>query len=64
MYQDKKNEIGSAIDEFNRNESGATAIEYSLIGAAVGLTLVAVMPAFNQATMETYTQILSYFGTR
>ena len=44
-----------------RDKSGATAIEYGLIAAAVGLTLVAVMPAFNQATNDTYTRILNYF---
>ena len=52
----------SALTELLREKSGATAIEYGLIAAAVGLTLVAVMPAFNQATNNTYTQILDYFS--
>ena len=56
------NNTARGIGEFLRNEEGATAIEYGLIGGAVGLTLVAVMPAFNQATMETYSEILGFFG--
>lgn len=63
MDQDINNEIGSAISEFIRNERGATAIEYGLIGAAVGLTLVAVMPAFGQATNDTYTVIVGFFNS-
>lgn len=52
----------SARAGFWRDDSGATAIEYGLIAAAVGLTLVAVMPAFNAATNETYTEIADYFN--
>jgi len=62
MDQENKNTIRNAIDAFICNEEGATAIEYGLIGSAVGLTLVAVMPAFGQATNETYTVILGYFN--
>jgi len=62
MYQETTNAVGSAIGDFMRNDRGATAIEYSLIGAAVGLTLVAVMPAFNQATNETYNEIAGFFN--
>lgn len=49
------------LREFLRNDEGATAIEYGLIGSAVGLTLVAVMPAFQQATNNTYNEIASFF---
>ena len=62
MYQDMKRTTGNAIGAFMRNENGATAIEYGLIGAAVGLTLVAVMPAFTSATDQTYAQIVGYFN--
>ncbi len=58
MSQDYK----SAVARFLRDDEGATAHEKGLIGAAEGLTLVAVMPAFNQATNDTYTQILGYFN--
>ena len=44
----------SAIKRFHTDESGATAIEYGLIAAAVGLVLVATMPAFQSATNATY----------
>ncbi|NNE22953.1 MAG: Flp family type IVb pilin [Rhizobiales bacterium] len=61
MNQDIKNRIGDAFDKFLHNDKGATAIEYGLIAAAVGLVLVAVMPAFNQATTDTYAQIVGFF---
>ena len=63
MNQDIKNRISDALGNFLHDDRGATAIEYGLIGAAVGLTLVAVMPAFNQATTDTYSQILGYFNS-
>lgn len=34
---------------FLKDESGATAIEYGLIAAAIGLMLVAVLPALRDA---------------
>ena len=42
---------------FFKDESGATAIEYGLIAAATGLTLVAVMPAIETALTTTFTSI-------
>jgi len=42
---------------FFKDESGATAIEYGLIAAATGLTLVAVMPAIEGALTTTFTSI-------
>lgn len=50
-----------AIESFHADESGATAIEYGLIAAAVGLVLVSTMPAFSSATNNTYGQIVQYF---
>ena len=35
------------MKKFFQNESGATAIEYGLIAAAMGLALVAVMPTLG-----------------
>ena len=62
MYPTIRSTLRAACKRFVQDETGATAIEYGLIGAAVGLTLVAVMPAFNQATNDTYQQILGYFS--
>ncbi len=61
MNMDTKKATGSSPARFWRADEGATAIEYGMIAAAVGLTLVAVMPAFNAATNDTYTQIVNYF---
>ena len=48
----------SRISQFICDESGATAIEYGLIAAATGLTLVAIMPAI-QTGLETQFNALS-----
>ena len=39
---------------FMNNESGATAIEYGLIAAAMGLMLVAVMPILAVAVSTVF----------
>jgi pilus assembly protein Flp/PilA len=44
---------------FLKDESGATAIEYALIAAATGLTLVAVMPGIKTKLNATFTSISS-----
>ncbi len=36
-----------SIATFIKNEEGATAIEYTLIAAATGLALIAVMPSIK-----------------
>ncbi|MDE2384128.1 MAG: Flp family type IVb pilin [Alphaproteobacteria bacterium] len=41
------------IKKFLNNESGATAIEYGLIAAAMGVALVAIMPVLaSQITVQ------------
>jgi pilus assembly protein Flp/PilA len=42
---------------FASDESGATAIEYGLIAAGIGLTLVAVMPAIKEKLTATFTSV-------
>jgi pilus assembly protein Flp/PilA len=37
------------MKKFLKDESGATAIEYGLIAAAIGLMLIAVMPTLRTA---------------
>jgi pilus assembly protein Flp/PilA len=45
--------------EFLKDESGATAIEYGLIAAAVGLVLVAIAPQLSGALTNVFTEINS-----
>ena len=37
------------LKKFLRDENGATAIEYGLIAAAMGLALIAIMPIIESA---------------
>ncbi len=39
------------------NEKGATAIEYALIAAIVGVALIAVLSQFSQALVEVFTML-------
>ncbi|MBK1870916.1 Flp family type IVb pilin [Aestuariivirga sp. YIM B02566] len=48
---------------FLKDESGATAIEYGLIAAAIGLMLVAVLPGLRDALSGVYTGITTGVGT-
>jgi len=48
---------------FVKDESGATAIEYGLIAAAIGLMLVAVLPGLRTALSGVYTGITTGVGT-
>jgi pilus assembly protein Flp/PilA len=42
------------MKKFINDESGATAIEYGLIAAAMGLMLVAVMPTIATEVSEVF----------
>jgi pilus assembly protein Flp/PilA len=42
------------MKKFINDESGATAIEYGLIAAAMGLMLVIVMPVIATAVSEVF----------
>ena len=48
---------------FMNDESGATAIEYGLIAAAMGLMLVAVMPALSTAVSDVFTSLTTGMST-
>jgi pilus assembly protein Flp/PilA len=55
------------MKKFLKDESGATAIEYGLIAAALGLMLIALMPLLSSqlaATFEKITTGLTTFNTR
>jgi pilus assembly protein Flp/PilA len=43
--------------KFLKDKSGATAIEYGLIAAAIGLVLVVVMPTVGTALDDLFTGI-------
>jgi pilus assembly protein Flp/PilA len=45
--------------KFLKDKSGATAIEYGLIAAAIGLVLVVVMPTVGTALSTLFTGIAS-----
>ncbi len=47
------------IARFVKDESGATAIEYGLIAAAIGLMLIAVLPSLKSALSTTFTSVTS-----
>jgi pilus assembly protein Flp/PilA len=47
---------------FARDESGATAIEYSLIAAGIFLGIVAPIASLKTNMNATYGNILNYFG--
>jgi pilus assembly protein Flp/PilA len=51
------------IARFLKDESGATAIEYGLIAAAIGLMLVAVLPALRTALTTVYEGLSTGVGT-
>jgi pilus assembly protein Flp/PilA len=48
---------------FMNDESGATAIEYGLIAAAMGLMLVIVMPPLAAAVSDVFTSLTTGMST-
>lgn len=51
------------LKRFLKDESGATAIEYGLIAAAIGLMLVAVLPNLRVALNDVYVAVTTGVGT-
>ena len=51
------------IRKFIREESGATAIEYGLIAAAMGLALVTVMPILAGAITGKFSSLADHITT-
>jgi pilus assembly protein Flp/PilA len=49
--------------KFLMNEDGATAIEYGLIAAAMGLALVVVMPFLGDSVVNAFTSLGSHIAT-
>lgn len=45
------------MKKFLKDESGATAIEYGLIAAALGLMLIAIMPLLSSQLLTTFSKI-------
>lgn len=45
------------IKSFIKNESGATAIEYGLIAAIVGIGIIAVMKELRLSLVDVFQQI-------
>ena len=51
----------SKIVQFLKDESGGAAIEYSLIAAATGLALIAIIPAIKERLQGTLTSVSDRF---
>jgi pilus assembly protein Flp/PilA len=51
------------MKKFFKDESGATAIEYGLIAAAMGLALVTAMPSITRAVVTQFSSIGSHLTT-
>ena len=45
------------MNKFLKDESGATAIEYGLIAAAMGLALITAMPSITQAITSKFSSL-------
>jgi pilus assembly protein Flp/PilA len=51
------------MKKFINDESGATAIEYGLIAAAMGLALVTAMPSISNAVKTKFVSLGSHVST-
>ena len=50
------------LREFLRNESGATAIEYSLIAGFIALAIIAAVGMTGDKLVAMFTSLLNAFG--
>jgi|GEM_PF-1554486 len=50
------------LRRFAKDESAVTAIEYGLIGAAIGLMLIAVMPAVKAPLSDIFKALATGVG--
>jgi len=51
------------INRFVKDESGATAIEYGLIAAAMGMALILAMPALTVAITGKFSSLGTHITT-
>jgi pilus assembly protein Flp/PilA len=51
------------MNKFLKDESGATAIEYGLIAAAMGLALITAMPFITRAVVNKFTNLGTAIAT-
>ena len=52
----------SLIARFAKNESGATAIEYGLLAALVGVAIIGVVRTMGTTMQATYTRVATDLG--
>ena len=57
IWNGAANKWSFIMKKFFKDESGATAIEYGLIAAAMGLALVTAMPSITRAIITEFTSI-------
>ncbi len=62
MWSTYRSELERGAKSFGRDERGVTAIEYAMIAAATGLSLVATLPAIEGNLVVMYQEILDYFA--
>lgn len=53
----KARSLTALVNHFRRNESGATAIEYSLLVALIFLAIVAAVRSYSSSTSVLYNEI-------
>lgn len=54
-----KTSLARVLRRFARDESGATAIEYSLIVALIFLAIVSAVKGYTSSTSDMYSEITS-----
>lgn len=53
--------LGRLVEKFRNNDSGATAIEYSLIGAMIFMAIILAVTAVGGAVSESFSKVESGF---
>jgi pilus assembly protein Flp/PilA len=59
----KETSMNKFVARFAQNESGATAIEYGLIAAFIGIMLAAAMPLLKDALKAVFDAITAALNT-
>jgi pilus assembly protein Flp/PilA len=56
--------VRKSVTQFMRDESGATAIEYALIAAFIGLVIITAVTSIGTELKSTFTDIDGGFKSR
>jgi len=55
--------MNKVLENFGKDESGATAIEYALIAAIVGIGIIAALNSLTGQLQSTFTTVTNALGT-